>query len=68
MAEPTDETQKPGDARHETARTLAERALEHYAEGDRKTGDDLADQAANMDRSAVVEVIEELDEADKPAG
>ncbi len=67
MAEPTDESQKPGDARHETAWTLAERALERYAEGDAKTGDDLAGQAANMDRSAVAEVIAELDEPDKPA-
>ena len=68
MDETQDDTPKPGDARHETARTLAERALEHYAEGDKKTGDDLAGQAAAMDRSAVVEVIDELDEDAKPAG
>ena len=57
-----DTPEKPGDVRHETARAIAERALEHYAQGDKKTGDDLAEQAAAMDRSAVVEVAGDLDE------
>lgn len=68
MSDQPPDVPKPGDVRHETARTLAERALEHYAEGDKKTGDDLAGQAADMDRSAVVELIDELDEDAKPAG
>ena len=51
----------PGD-RHEKARDLAEKALEEYAKGDKKKGDQLAEEAAKIDRSAVEEVVEELDE------
>jgi hypothetical protein len=48
--------------RHEQARDLAEKALEEYAKGDKKKGDQLAEEAAKIDRSAVEEVVEELDE------
>jgi hypothetical protein len=48
--------------RHEQARDLAEQALEEYAKGDKKKGDQLAEQAAKIDRSAVEEVVQELDE------
>lgn len=45
---------------HDKARDLAEEALGAYAEGDEKKGDALAEKA--IDRSAVVEVVEDLDE------
>ena len=47
---------------HERARELAEQALEEYAKGDKKKGDQLAEEAARIDRSAVEEVVQELDE------
>ena len=47
---------------HDKARDLAEDALGAYAKGDEKKGDALAEQAKKIDRSAVVEVVEELDE------
>ena len=47
---------------HDKARGLAEDALGAYAKGDEKKGDALAEQAKKIDRSAVVEVVEELDE------
>lgn len=47
---------------HDKARALAEDALGAYAKGDEKKGDALAEQAKTIDRSAVVEVVEELDE------
>jgi hypothetical protein len=48
--------------RHERARALAEQALEAYAKGDKKKGDQLAEEAAELDRSAVEEVVQDLDE------
>jgi hypothetical protein len=48
--------------RHEQARLLAEQALEEYAKGDKKKGDELAEKAVKLDRSAVEEVVQELDE------
>jgi len=48
--------------RYERARDLAEQALEHYARGDQRKGDELAEQAVLLDRSAVEEVVQELDE------
>ena len=53
--------QEPQD-KHERARDLAEQALERYAKGDRKQGDKLAEQAVETDRSAVEEVVAEIDE------
>ncbi len=47
---------------HDKARALAEDALGAYANGDEKKGDALAEKAKTIDRSAVVEVVEELDE------
>ncbi len=47
---------------HDKARALAEDALGAYAKGDERKGDALAEQAKKIDRSAVVEVVEELDE------
>ena len=48
--------------KHEEARQKAEDALGAYAEGDKTKGDRLAEQAQKIDRSAVEEVIEEIDE------
>ena len=47
---------------HDKARELAEDALAAFAKGDEKKGEALAEQAKTIDRSAVVEVIEDLDE------
>ena len=47
---------------HDKARDLAEEALGAYAKGDEKKGNALAEQAKTIDRSAVVELVEELDE------
>ena len=57
----TSDTQAPLDP-HERARELAEQAMEEYAKGDKKKGDQLAEEAARIDRSAVEEVVQELDE------
>ena len=59
MAEQKSDTQAD---RHQQARDLAEQALEEYAKGDKKKGDELAEKAAQIDRSAVEEVVQELDE------
>ena len=48
--------------RHEEARALAEEALGKFAEGDQRQGNALADKAVGIDRSAVEEVVAELDE------
>ncbi len=53
---------EPAAAKHEQARQLAEDALGAYAEGDETRGDRLAEEAKKIDRSAVKEVVEELDE------
>ncbi len=47
---------------HEKARDLAEKALDEYAKGDQAKGDKLAEQAVQIDRSAVEEVVQDLDE------
>jgi hypothetical protein len=61
MAERDDATQA-GPDEHEKARQMTEDALGAYAEGDRKKGDRLADEAQRIDGSAVEEVLEDLDE------
>ncbi len=61
-SKPPEQPQPEAKPRHDQARELAEKALDSYAAGDRKRGDELAEQAAQTDRSAVVEVIEEIDE------
>lgn len=47
---------------HDKARERAEDALDAYAKGDQKAGDRLADEAQRINRDAVIEVIEDLDE------
>jgi hypothetical protein len=48
--------------KHEQARALTEQALEQYARGHTREADDLVDQAKQIDRSAVEEVVQELEE------
>ena len=50
------------DDKHDEARRKAEDALGAYAEGDKAKGDRLAEQAQKIDRSAVEEVIADIDE------
>jgi hypothetical protein len=50
------------DDKHETARKVTEEALDAYVEGDRKTGDDLVEEAKRTDPSAVQEVLKDLEE------
>jgi len=61
MTDQDDKTQSDSD-KHEKARQLAEDALGAYAKGDQRKGDRLADEAQQIDRSAVEEVLEDLDE------
>lgn len=56
------ENDKPDGDEHEKARDLAEKALGEYAKGDQRKGDKLAEEAADLDRSAVEEVVADLDE------
>lgn len=63
-----DEATKQDDAKTdaatgETARELAQDALDAYADGMNRTGDKLARKAVALDREAVVEVVQEIDEA-----
>ncbi|MBN8873559.1 MAG: hypothetical protein J0H67_12040 [Rhodospirillales bacterium] len=50
----------------ETAREIAQDALDAYADGMEETGDKLARKAVEIDRDAVVEVVQEIDEAAQP--
>ena len=50
------------DAKYDKARELAETALEDYARGDAKKGDQLADQAVQTDRKAVEDIVSDIDE------
>ncbi len=50
------------DDKHEKARDTAEEALGAFSEGDEKRGTELAQQAAKIDRSAVEELVQDLDE------
>ena len=50
------------DDKHEKARDLAEAALGEYAKGDEKKGDKLAQEAVKIDKHAVEELGEDLDE------
>lgn len=57
----TDEGQ-PDDDRHEKARALAEDALGALAKGREDEADRLIEQAKKLDESAVVEVVQDLEE------
>ncbi len=48
--------------KHELARGLTEEALELYSRGDQAAADRLVERAARIDRSAVEEVVQELEE------
>ncbi len=60
--------QAKDDDTSERARALAEDALGEYAKGDKAKGDKLAEQAVKTDRSAVEEVVHELDEDAQTTG
>lgn len=62
VEEPGDAARNGAEDPHEKARNLAEEALGAYAEGDQRKGDKLAEEAARIDRSAVEEVVQEIDE------
>ena len=61
MADTSGDTGKTGEA-YDQARDLAEAALGEYAKGDAKQGDKLAQQAVKIDKHAVEELVEDLDE------
>ena len=48
--------------KHDQARGLTEQALEQYAKGNAKEADKLVEQAKKIDRSAVEEIVQELEE------
>ena len=48
--------------KHDRSRGLTEQALEQYAKGNPKEADKLVEQAKKIDRSAVEEVVQELEE------
>lgn len=50
------------DDKYEHARDLAEQALEALDKGDEARADALLAKAKKLDKSAVVELVEELDE------
>ena len=50
------------DDKHEQARDLAEEALAALDEGDEARADRLIAEAKKLDKSAVVEVVQDLDE------
>jgi len=52
----------PMSDKHEHARDLAEEALEALDKGDEARADALIAEAKKLDKSAVVELIEDLDE------
>ena len=56
------------DEKYEKARDLAEAALGEYAKGDGKKGDKLAEQAMKIDKHAVEELVEDLDEDAEATG
>ncbi len=50
------------DDKHEKALDLTEQALGKLADGDEKTADQLIEQAKKLDKDAVAEVVQDLDE------
>lgn len=56
------------DEKHEKARDLAEAALGEYAKGDEKKGDKLAQEAVKIDKHAVEELVEDMDEDAETTG
>ncbi|MBC7799301.1 MAG: hypothetical protein H7Z10_01650 [Gemmatimonadaceae bacterium] len=48
--------------KHDAARDLTEQALDKLEQGDEKAADRLIDKAKGMDKSAVEEVVKDLDE------
>jgi F0F1-type ATP synthase membrane subunit b/b' len=53
---------QPDDKRHEKARDLGEDALGELAKGHEAKADQLIEQAKKLDKSALREIVEDLDE------
>ena len=53
------------DDKHDKALDLTEQALDAMETGDEKTADKLIDQAKRLDKSAVEEVVHDLEQAEK---
>jgi len=49
------------DAKYERARELAQDALTEYAKGDKTRGEQLTEQAVRTDRSAVEDMVREIE-------
>ena len=62
MAKQGNDPERPDDDRHEKARNLGEAALGKLAEGQEAEADKLIEQAKKLDESALVEIVEDLDE------
>lgn len=56
------------DDTYDKARDLAEKALDQYAHGNPEQGDKLAEKAVQIDRHAVEELVDDLDEDAKTTG
>lgn len=54
--------QSSGDDRHEKARDLAEDALGELAKGREDKADRLIDEAKKLDKSALEEIVQDLEE------
>ena len=52
----------PSDDKHEKALDLTEQALDALEEGNETEADKLLDQAKKLDRTAVEEVVRDMDE------
>lgn len=53
------------DDKHDKALDLTEQALDAMESGDEKKADKLIDQAKKIDKSAVEEVVHDLEDAEK---
>jgi Tfp pilus assembly protein PilF len=62
MAQQGKEPARSDDDRHEKARNLGEAALGKLAEGQEAEADQLIEKAKKLDRSALKEIVEDLDE------
>ncbi|GGC66750.1 hypothetical protein GCM10011504_50920 [Siccirubricoccus deserti] len=62
MAQQGKESAPPDDNRHERARDLGEAALGKLAEGREAEADQLIEKAKRLDKSALKEIVEDLDE------
>jgi F0F1-type ATP synthase membrane subunit b/b' len=62
MAQQGKDAERSGDDRHEKARDLGEAALGKLAEGQEAKADQLIEKAKRLDKSALKEIVEDLNE------